>query len=152
MKYEYCFSIVSKLNRWAGSLSSNIDFIDYWYNLALSKTKACIDSDVMHRINAFDCTIWQENFEEFVDRYAPHEGEGYDTDTRSFFARYMQYLIYAFQIPSRPIAEFYGISGYQRILLGMPRYHCFSSDAFVQEVVDRYGIPPGVTQVEIVGV
>ena len=106
----------------------------------------------MHRVNAFDCTIWQENFEEFVDGYVPIAGEGYDPDTRSFFARYMQYLIYAFQIPSRPIAEFYGKHGYERIILGIPRYHCFGSDAFVQEIAEKYGVPPGVKRIETIGV
>ena len=152
MKYEYCYTIVSKLSSWAESLSDHVDFIDYWYNLALSRTKADSDSDIMHRINSFSWTIWQENFEVFVDGYVPLEGEGFDPDNRAFFGRYMQYLVYAFQLPSRSIAEFYGKDIYGKIMLGMPRYHTMGSDSFVENIVERYGAPPGVARIEIVGV
>ena len=152
MKYEYSFTIVSKLSSWAESLSDNIDFIDYWYNLALSKTKADSDRDVMHRINSFYWTIWQENFEVYVDGYVPLKGEGYDPDNRSFFGRYMQYLVYAFQLPSRNIAEFYGKDIYASIMRGMPRYHTMGSDSFVESIVEKYGAPTGVSRIELVGV
>ena len=152
MKYEYCFTIVSKLSSWAESLPDNNDFIDYWYNLALSKTKADSDSDKMHKINAFSWTIWQENFEVYVDGYVPREGEGFNSDNRSFFGRYMQYLVYAFQLPSRTIAEFYGKDVYGKIMLGMPKYHTMGSDSFVENIVEKFGAPPGVARIEIVGV
>ena len=152
MKNEYCFTIVSKLSSWAESLSNEIDFIDYWYNLSLSKTKSDIDSDVMNKINAFAWTIWQENFEEYVDGYTPIKGEGYDLDNRSFFGRYMQYLVYAFQLPSKTIAEHYGIEVYRNIMLGMPKYHTMGSDSFVENIVDKYGMPPNVLKIEAIGV
>ena len=150
-KYEYSFTIVSKLSSWAESLPDDIDFIDYWHTLALSKTKADSDSDIMHRINAFYWTIWQENFEEYVDGYTAIPGEGYDADNRSFFGRYMQYLVYAFQLPSRAIAEFYGKDVYRKIMLGMPRYHTMGADAFVENIVEKYGVPPGVANIEQIG-
>ena len=152
VKYEYCFTIVSKLSSWAESLPDDIDFIDYWYNLAFSKTKADSDSDIMHRVNAFSWTIWQENFEDYIDGYAPLAGEGYDSDSRSFFARYMQYLIYAFQLPSKAIAEFYGKDVYRKIMLGMPKYHTMGSDSFVENIAEKYGVPHGVDRIERIGV
>ena len=152
MKFEYCFTIVSKLSGWAENLPDDIDFIDYWYNVSLSKTKAYIDSDIMHRMNAFSFTIWQENFEVFIDGYVPVTGEGYDIDSRSFFARYIQYLVYAFQMPSKTIAEFYGKEIYKNIVLGMPKYHTMGSDSFVENIVAKYGIPPGVSTVRTIGV
>jgi len=106
----------------------------------------------MHRINSFSWTIWQENFEVYVDGYTPVEGEGYDADSRSFFGRYMQYLVYAFQLPSKAIAEFYGKDVYRKIILGMPKYHTMGSDAFVENIAEKYGVPHGVTQIETVGV
>ena len=152
MKYEYNFVIVSKLSSWAESLPENIDFIDYWYSLSLSKTKADSDSDAMHRINAFSWTIWQENFEEYVDGYVPIEGEAYDSANRSFFGRYMQYLVYAFQLPSRAIAEFYGKEVYRKIMLGMTKYHTMGSDSFVENIVEKFGVPPGVTSIATIGI
>ena len=152
MKYEYSYTIVSKLSSWAESLSDNTDFIDYWYNLALSKTKADSDSDIMHRINAFSWTIWQENFETYVDGYVPLEGEGFDPDNRSFFGRYMQYLVYAFQLPSRAIAEFYGKDVYRKIMLGMPKYHTMGADSFVENIIAKYSAPPEAARIEVIGV
>ncbi|MDR2569093.1 MAG: hypothetical protein LBD23_02185 [Oscillospiraceae bacterium] len=152
MKFEYNFTIVSKLSRWAENLPDNIDFIDYWYNLALSKTKADSDSNVMHKINSFNYTIWQENYEEFIDGYTPIIGEGYDLDSRAFFGRYIQYLMYAFQLSGKEIAEYYGKEIYRKIMLGMPKYHTMGSDAFVEDIVKKYGIPPGVTKIETIGV
>ena len=152
MKYEYSFTIVSKLSSWAESLLDDIDFIDYWYNLALSKTKADSDSDIMHKINSFSWTIWQENFETYVDGYIPMPGEGYDADSRSFFGRYMQYLVYAFQLPSKVIAEFYGKDVYRAIMLCMPKYHTMGSDSFVENIIEKYGAPPEVVQIVSVGV
>jgi hypothetical protein len=152
MKYEYSFTIISKLSSWAENLPDDIDFIDYWYNLAISKTKADSDSDIMHRINAFNWTIWQENFEEYVDGYVPIPGEGYDSDNRSFFGRYIQYLVYAFQLPGKDIAEFYGKDIFRKIMLGMTKYHVMGSDSFVENIVEKYGLPPGVIKIEAIGV
>ena len=106
----------------------------------------------MHRINAFSWTIWKENFEEYVDGYVPVEGNGYDLDSRSFFARYMQYLVYAFQLPSKDIAEFYGKENYYNIMFGMQKYHTMGSDSFIENIVQKYGKPMGVAQVKTVGV
>jgi hypothetical protein len=106
----------------------------------------------MHNINSFAWTIWQENFEEYVDGYIPIDGEGFDPDSRSFFARYMQYLIYAYQLPSKTIAEFYGKETYHKIMLGMQKYHTMGSDSFVENIVSKYGIPPGVVKIEQIGV
>jgi hypothetical protein len=152
MKNEYCFTIVSKLSSWAENLPDDIDFIDYWYNLSLSSTKADIDSDMMNKINAFSWTIWQENFEEYVDRYIPIKGEGFDIDNRSFFGRYMQYLVYAFGLPSKTIAEHFGVEGYRNIMLEMPKYHTMGSDSFVECIIDKYGLPPNVSEVRTIGV
>ena len=149
---EYSFTIISKLSSWAESLPDNVDFIDYWYHLALSQTKADIDSDIMHRINSFSWTIWQENFEHYVDGYVPKAGEGYDPDSRSFFARYMHYLVIAFGVPSRTLAELYGKEVFREIMLGMPSYHTMSSDSFVENIVERYGVPPRVSEITSIGV
>ena len=106
----------------------------------------------MHRINSFNWTIWQENFEVYVDGYVPLEGEGFDPDNRAFFGRYMQYLVYAFQRPSKTIAEFYGKDIYRKIMLGMLKYHTMGSDSFVENIVEKYGVPPGVTRIEVISV
>ena len=88
----------------------------------------------------------------YVDGYVPLEGEGYDPDSRSFFGRYMQYLVYAFQLPSRAIAEFYGKGIYRKIMLGMPKFHTMGSDSFVENIVEKYGSPPGVARIEAISV
>jgi len=52
MRYRCIYQTVEKLGLWAEELEDDIDFVDYWHNLMLSKTKSRIDN-FDDRINAF---------------------------------------------------------------------------------------------------
>ena len=142
MKLEYDFTTVRKLSAWARDLSDNIDFIDYWYNLYLSHTKHQIEESIMNKINAFHWTRWQEDFEEYVDHYKPITGDGYFAQEREWFAMYMQYLVYAFQMPSRGLASYYGKDVFHGIMSKWFKYHTFGVDLFVEHIVTDFGKPP----------
>ena len=115
--FNYEFTTVWKLGNWAEALSDDTDFLDYWYNLFLSETKYKIEKNIVNKINAFHWTRWQEDFEEFVDGYIPQNGTGFASDVRGWFAKYMQYLVFAFQIPGKEIASFYSKDIFGKILL-----------------------------------
>ena len=144
MKLENNIRVVRKFSSWAGSLSGDIDFIDYWYNLYLSKTKTRIDSNPADNINAHYWTRWQEDFEEFVDGYIPRQGEGFIEADREWFASYMQYLIYAIQMSSKDIANYYGKEVFTQVISSAPAYHTFGVDLFIEHFVDRFGLPSGI--------
>ena len=147
MKYEYELATVLKLGDWAANLPDDIDFIDYWYNLAMSGTKAEIESDFMNSINAFHWTVWQDRFEELTDSYRKVNGEGFAASEREWFANYTQYLVYAFQVPSSYIAKHYGRQFYIDIMNGWTKYHTLGVDQFVDNIVAKYGMLPNVTEV-----
>ena len=148
LSIEYNYMTVRKFSHWAGRLPETIDFIDYWYHFFLSKTKEKIESDPMHHINAFHWTRWQEDFEDFVDRYTPRPGEAYSEEERSWFAAYMQYLVYAMQLLSRNIAEHYGKDVFTNVMGNWFQYHCFGVDQFITRFVEKYGLPTEVTEVK----
>lgn len=141
MGLEFNFGIVLKLGDWASNLPEDIDFIDYWYNLSLSKTKAQIESDPTHKINAFHWTRWKEDFEEFVDKYEIKPGEAYEPDEREWFALYMQYLVYGLQMSGKQIAEHYGKNVFVAMMNGWYRYHTFGVDLFIETFAEKFGLP-----------
>jgi hypothetical protein len=141
---KFNFGAVLKLGDWAASLSENIDFIDYWYNFALSKTKAQIESDSTHKISTFHWTRWQEDFEKFADKYEVKPGESYALDEREWFAHYMQYLVYGLRLPSKQIAEHYGKDAFIKVMNGWFRYHTFGVDLFIETFAGKFGTPDNV--------
>ena len=147
MKFEYSDATVFKMSSWAEHLPNDIDFIDYWYNLFLSETKAKIESHPMNNINAFYWNRWRNDFEIYVDEYSPIPGDGFQAEERFFLGWYMQYVVYAMQIPSRQIAEHYGKDVFQKVLNGWFKYHTFGSNLFMVHFVDNFGLPPGVTEI-----
>jgi hypothetical protein len=136
------FGAVLKFGDWAINLSDEIDFIDYWYNLTLSRTKAQIESDPMSSINAFHWTRWQEDFEEFVDKYQPKAGNGFTQSQREWFAAYTHYLVCALGLPSKAVAVHYGAEKFTNLMDGWSRYHTFGVDQFVESFISEYGTPP----------
>ena len=151
MKFNFEFVTVLKLGDWAANLDDDIDFIDYWYNLSLSRTKHDIESDIMNSINAFHWNRWKEDFEAFVDGYRVVVGEGYSASQREWFAMYTQYLVYAFQVSSGFIAKHYGKDIYCGIMADWFKYHTFGIDQFVENIVIRHGLPSGVPSVQRLG-
>ena len=149
MKYEYDFTTISKLAAWAESLRDDVDFIDYWYHLSLSSTKAKIEESVANNINAFFWTRWQEDFEDYFDQYLPIPGNGYSRDIRYWFAYAMQCVVYGFQLSSREIALFYGKSGYKAILDQWFKYHTFSIDLFIDHLTIELGMPDGASRLRL---
>ena len=104
LKYEYDLTTVFKLSEWSEALPETIDFIDYWYNFCLSDTKSWIETYIGNKINAFDWTRWQNDFEVFSEMYRPIQGESFSGEERSWFAAFTQYLVYAFQTCSKTLA------------------------------------------------
>ena len=142
MRFEYDFILVRKFAAWARNLPDNIDFIDYWYNLSLSETKHKIEEHPANKINAFHWTRWQEDFEQYVDSYVPIiSDELFYYQEREWFAMNMQYLVYAFQVPSREIASYYSKDLHREIFFDWHKYHTFGVDQFVENIVIKYGQP-----------
>jgi len=136
-----------KFAEWAKKLPDSIDFIDYWYNLFLSKTKHAIETEPMDNINAFWINRWRNDFEKYVDGYKPVPGEGYSRDERGWFAQYMQGLVYGLQTPGDVIAKHFGKPVFEAVIDDFFRGHCCSMDWFVRNFVDEYGFPPGASQI-----
>ena len=153
MKYEFVFEFGTdlKLGDWAANLADDIDFIDYWYHLSLSSTKYEIESNYMNKINAFHWTRWKEDFEEFTDGYQIISGEGFSAAEREWFAMYTQYLVYAFQASSSFLARHYGKNTYRDIMDNWFKYHTFGVDQFVENIAIKHGLPPGVVDVNRIG-
>ena len=128
-----------KFSNWAANLSDDIDFMDYWYNLFKSNTKARIESSWMDNINAFWWTRWCEDFEVFVDKYQPLGGAGYERSTRDWYARYMQYLIYSLQMTSKEFATVYDKDVFLGIMENWFKYHTISIDQAVARFVEEFG-------------
>ena len=150
LSFEYDFTLVRKFCAWARELPDNMDFVDYWFRLSLSQTKFKIEEHPANRINAFHWTRWKEDFEHFVDCYQPvASDEPFYAQEREWFAMYSQYLVYAFQVSSRAIAEFYGKGVFRDILLNWHKYHTFGADQFVGNVVAKYGLPLEVADVQL---
>ena len=145
LNLEFHFNTVLKFYAWAERLPDNIDFIDYWYNLYLSKTKARIESSLADNINAFHWTRWQEDFEVFTDGYKPLPGHGYTANMRQWFGQYMQFLVYGLDTPSRLLAEHYGKDVFLDTMEDWFKYHTFGADQFVQNFAEKYGTPGSVT-------
>lgn len=140
-RFEYDFITVLKFYTWAERLPDEIDFVDYWYNLFLSETKARIESSIADNINAFHWTRWREDFEIYVDGYKPLDGVGYTPAIRQWFAQYMQFLVYALDAPSKQIAEHYGKSVFQDTVGDWFQYHTFGTNKFVQDFTEKHGMP-----------
>jgi len=141
------YNTVWKFADWAENLPETVDFVDYWYNLFLSKTKATIESSPANKINAFFWNRWKNDFEIYVDKYAPITGKSFYPDERNWFAMYMQELVCALQVPSRTIAESYGKECFSSIMAMFPKYHCYGIDYFVGSFVERNGLPQNVEEV-----
>lgn len=148
MKYERESVAVRKLSRWAESLPDNVDFVDYWYNLFLSETLFQITAHPMNSINAFGETRWQEDFETFVDKYTPKQGEGYDGEIRYWYAWYLIQLVYAFQLSPKEIANHYGRSMFEDFHNNWYQYHTFGCKLYLEKFVEKYGWPGGVAEFE----
>ena len=143
MRYKCIYQTVEKLGLWAEELEDDIDFADYWHNLMLSKTKSKIDN-FDDQINAFWVSRWKEDFEEFEDKYTPKEGEGYLDYEKEMVAIATQYLVYAYQISSRELAEFYGINLVTHIIENTGRYEFYEAEDVVRDIVKNLGVPHGV--------
>ena len=151
MKFEYNLGTVLKFQDWAENLPDDVDFIDYWYNIFLSKTKEGIEESMLNNINAFWWNRWRNDFEKYVDGYVPVTGDGINPDIRNWVAQYMQYLVYALQVPSKRIAEFYGKKVFDAVAKMYSKYHCYGVDYFVNSFVSEFGLPPEVTEITSVG-
>jgi len=146
MKYERESVTARKLSRWAESLPDNVDLVDYWYNLFLSETLFQITDHPMNNINAFGETRWREDFETFVDRYIPKQGNGYDGEIRYWYAWYLIQLVYAFQLSPKEIANHYGRSMFEDFPNNWYQYHTFGCKLYLEKFVEKYGWPEGVTE------
>jgi len=151
MKFEYSLGTMIKFQDWAENLPDDIDFADYWYNLFLSKTKEKIEESPLNNINAFWWNRWKNDFEIYVDGYTPVPGDGANPHVRNWAAQYMQYLVYALQVPSKTIAKFYGKRTFEAILGMYPKYHCYGADYFVNSFADEFGLPPEVENINSIG-
>ncbi|MCL2158995.1 MAG: hypothetical protein FWH48_06285 [Oscillospiraceae bacterium] len=151
MKFEYNLGTVLKFQDWAENLPDDADFVDYWYNLFLSQTKEKIEESMLNNINAFWWNRWRNDFETYVDAYVPISGNGQTPDIRNWFAQYMQYLVYALQLPSKKIAEFYGKGAFEAVAKMYPKHHCYGADYFVNSFIGEFGLPPEVASVTPVG-
>ena len=151
LRFEYDYGTVIKFYDWAENLSDDLDFVDYWYNLFLSQTKEKIESGISRNINAFHWTRWKNDFEIYVDKYAPQKGDGFFPDLRNWYAHYMQCLVYALQIPSREIAEFYGKSVFDYATKMFYKYHCYGIDYFIRSFTEKYGLPAGTAEILKIG-
>ncbi|MCL1883465.1 MAG: hypothetical protein FWF81_06925 [Defluviitaleaceae bacterium] len=141
MKYEYEYITVSKLSEWAENLPNDIDFLDYWFNLSLSNVKFLIESDIVNKINAFEWTRWQNDFER---EYQPQPGEGYDRELRFWFADFSQMLVYSLQISSKEIARYYGKDKFAMLAEKWYQYHIFGTDHAINRFAETFGLPPTV--------
>jgi len=141
LKFEYDYGTVIKFYNWAESLSDDTDFVDYWYNLFLSETKRKIESGISCNINAFHWRRWKNDFEIYVDKYAPKKGDSYFPELRSWYAHYMQCLLYTLQISSKEIADFYGEQIFDDVTKMFYKYHCYGIDYFVGSFIEKYGSP-----------
>lgn len=130
-----------KMRRFAESLPDDVDFADYWYNFAVSKTKEEIDGSIINNINAFHWTRWKEDFEVYVDGYTPIKGNGLHDHWRGWFAAYTQPFIDVFDLPAREIFTFYGKEKFTKMLDMYPRAHCYGVDCFIDDVIDEFGAP-----------
>ena len=148
LSLEYNYIIILKLSDWAEDLSCPIDFIDYWYHLCLSEVKKAIEDDPLNKINAFHWTRWREDFE---NDYQPPCGESFSAPERAWFASYLQYLVYAYQIPSKKLALHYGKALFCRLMEEYYRFHCFGADQFTERFADKYGLPPGTGEIVQLG-
>jgi hypothetical protein len=151
MKFEYNWATVYKFQDWAQKLPDDVDFTDYWYNLFLSETKEKIEESMLNNINAFWWNRWKNDFEIYVDGYMPKPGDSINPDVRNWAAQYLQYLLYALQVPSKRIAEFYGKKTFGAIAKMYPKYHCYGADYFVNSFAGEFGLPPEVTDIKSVG-
>ena len=143
MRYEYAYVTVSKLSEWAENLADDIDFLDYWYVLSCSELKQSIDDCITNKINAFEWTRWRNDFEK---TYSPTPGNGYDIETRYWFAYFTQMLVYVLQTSSKNIAEHYGRHGFERIMEKWYQYHTFGVDQTVSRFAETFGLPDGVAE------
>jgi hypothetical protein len=100
LRFECDPIIVLKLGDWAEELPNDIDFLDYWFNLFLSETKTYLDEPDKGNLASFWVNRWKNDFETYVDKYTRIPGEGFGAEMQQWFARYMQYLVYALQTPS----------------------------------------------------
>ena len=141
LRYEYDIIITMKLQQWAKRLSDDIDFVDYWYSLFLSKTKKYLDEPDKGTLASFWINRWQEDFEEYVDKYKPKQGEGFSAEERGWLAQYTQYLVYELQTPSKDIAIIYGKPMFEWMLKGYIKFHCFGTNLFMEHFVEKWGLP-----------
>ena len=128
---------IDKFADWAKSLSDDVDFIDYWYNLFLSQTKERIESNPLNNINAFWWTRWKEDFEEFVDKYKPITGNGFDADIRYWFASCMQEAVNRLDISSKEIAQRYGKDSFAYMINFWHHYQPMFGEEFVNKFVNQ---------------
>ena len=143
LRFEYDYNTVLKLYMWAQRLPDDVDFIDYWYNLFLSDTKARIDDD-NNNLGSFWLTRWMEDFEQFYDKYERKPGDGFSENERIWFAMYTQYLVYELQLSSKEIALHYGKQMFINLMDEWFKYHTFGTNLFMDHFAEMFGLPPGV--------
>ena len=133
----------SKLARLAEKLDSSLDFVDYWYSFMKSKTKERID-DWDDNINSFWINRWKANFEKYEDKYIPKEGNGHEDWEREAVASVTQNMVYAFQITSKEIIDFYGKGLIICIIKNADRFDHYGPRGVLRDVVTELGLPQGV--------
>ena len=70
---------------------------------------------------------------------------------RNWYAHYMQCLVYALQMPSKEIAEFYGKDIFAEATKMFYKYHCYGIDYFIRSFVEKYGSSVGVGETIRIG-
>jgi len=144
-RFEYDIWIVRKLAAWAeAKLTDDVDFIDYWYNLFLSQTKTFIDEPDIGNLSSFGIVRWKNDFEVYIDGYSPKKGVGFCGEERCYFATYSQYLVYELQTPSKVIAEYFGKDMFHWLMKNY-RFHTIGTNLFMQYFVEKWGLPPGIS-------
>jgi len=81
------------------------------------------------------------DFEDFEDNYTPKEDKGHLDYEREMVAIATQYLVYAYQISRREIAEFYGTDLVTYIIENTGRYEFYEAEDVVRDLVKNLGVP-----------
>ena len=144
MRFEYELVIILKMMDWAGCLSDDIDFIDYWYHLCLTSMKLEIEQRFVNRINAFYWRRWKTDFEQ---SYVPKNGKCYSEEMRRWYAFFLQNLVYALQVSSGDIVCFYGKDVFTSLMDMWFKYHTFGEDKAISAFAEKFGLPPEVNVV-----
>ena len=146
--YKSNQTLLIKYSMWLNGLPKNTDILDYWYNLFLSETKACIDEDI-DNMQAFWYNRWIEDFLEYRDSYKPIVTEEPNKVDGTYLAYYTDYLVSALNIPSREIVSHYGKESFQWIADEYYKLHTFGENLFIELFIEEFGLPPNLIGVRI---